>query len=102
GVDGAESAVDQSLSAIGQFIVDVGSCHDRAGTASEVALVEAAVDAALAGGKALAYGLIHSKSSGRGVFDRSATYQTPQKHRRISSFSRNLLVRGGKPRFFQD
>ena len=102
GVDSAESAVDQSLRAIGQLIVDVGSRHDRPGTTGEILLVEALVDSALAACESLPYGPFHSKSSGRGMFDRSATDQTPRKHRRISSFSRNPPARGGKPRLFKD
>ena len=61
GVHGADAAVDDATSTIRDLIVDVVGGKHRLVTTSELALVEAALDAALAVGQITVYSRVHSK-----------------------------------------
>ena len=61
-VDGADAAVADAAAALGDFVVDVAGGEHGLGTAAQVALVEAVLDAALAAGQFLSYAGVHSKS----------------------------------------
>src|SRR5262249_44828093 len=74
---------------------------DGLGAATEVGLIEATLDPALAGIKLLVYSRVHSKTLPAGVNGERSTLHTPQKRRGFSSFSRILAFRPWKGSLIQ-
>jgi hypothetical protein len=64
GVNGSDAAVDESTSAVGDFVVNVGGGVHRPLHSPKVMLVEPPLDASLAVGQLGSYLGTHSKSSG--------------------------------------
>jgi len=62
GVDGADTAVANSETAVGQFVVNIRGGEHRPFHSAEVAFVETTLNASLAVGQLASYGGAHSKS----------------------------------------